>query len=133
MPTVGTRVPGTPGVSLFGAEAADTRGRLNLGQPPQVTALSVNEQVPHTANVAQAEGRSPHFRGEHEALVILGQTSKIHVPVEVKHLAAFVSGEGDALAVDGNKACRAGISAEMTRTIFFSQKTKTGVCVGCAK
>lgn len=41
--TIGTCVSGTPNMSLSGAEAADTCGTLNLSQPPQVTALPINE------------------------------------------------------------------------------------------
>lgn len=40
---VGARVSGAAGVGLPGAEAADARGALDLGQPPQVPALAVNE------------------------------------------------------------------------------------------
>lgn len=71
VPTVGTCVSGAPDVSLPGAQAADTCGTLILRQPPQVTALTVNEEVPHTAHVAEAEGGRPHLRGEHEALAVL--------------------------------------------------------------
>lgn len=67
---VGTRVSGAPDMSLPGAEAADTCGALNLGQPPQVPALPVNKEVPHTAHVAKAEGGGPYLRGEHEGLAV---------------------------------------------------------------
>ncbi len=70
--TIGTCVSGTPDMSLSGAEAADARGALNLSQPPQVAALSVDKKVPHAAHVAEAEGGCPHLRGEHEGLAILG-------------------------------------------------------------
>jgi len=68
--TVGTCVSGTPHVSLSGAETADTCGRLSLRQPPQVAALPVNEEVPHAAHEAKAEGSRPHFRGDDEGLAI---------------------------------------------------------------
>lgn len=97
--TIGTCVSGTPDVSLPGAEAADTCGALNFCQPPEVTALSINEQVPHTAHVAEAEGRRPYLRGQHEVLTILWQTSKIHVSIQIKDLTAFISRKRDALAV----------------------------------
>lgn len=69
--TVGTCVSGTPDMSLSGAEAADTCGALSLCQPPQVTALSVNEEVPHTAHITDAEGGRPYLRGEHDSLAII--------------------------------------------------------------
>lgn len=131
MSAVGTRVPGTPDVGFSGAEAADTCGALNLRQPPQVTALSVNEEVPHAAHVAQAEGGGPNLGGQHEGLAVLGQTSEIHVPVEVEDLAAFVSGKGDALAVHRDEACRAGSESICTCTMFLLQRIKTGVCGLC--
>ena len=71
VPAIGACVSGTPDMSFPGAEAADTCGALNLRQPPQVTALSIDEEVPHTAHVAEAEGRGPHLGGEHEGLAVL--------------------------------------------------------------
>lgn len=58
-------------MSLSGAEAADTCGALNLCQPPQVTALSVNKKVSDAAHVAKVQGGCPYLRGEHEGLTIL--------------------------------------------------------------
>lgn len=107
VPSVGACVSATPDVRLPGAEAADTCGTLNLCQPPQVPALAVNEEVSHAAHVAKAERGRPHLGGEHEGVAVLRQTSEIHVPVQVKDLTAFVSGEGDALAVHRYEACRA--------------------------
>lgn len=69
---VGTCVSGASDMCLSGAEAADTCGTLNLRQPPQVTALPINEEVSHAAHVAKAKGGCPHLRGEHEGLSILG-------------------------------------------------------------
>lgn len=69
---VGARFSGAPDVGLPGAEAADTCGALNLGQPPQVTALPVDEEVPDAAHVAQAEGGRPHLGREDEGLAVLG-------------------------------------------------------------
>lgn len=69
--TVAACFSGTPDMSLSGAEAADTCGALNLRQPPQVTALSVNEKVPDAAHVAKAEGGRPYLRWEHEGLTVL--------------------------------------------------------------
>lgn len=68
--TVGTGVFDAPGVSLPGAEAADTCSRLNLRQPPQVTTLSVHEEVPHAAHVAQTQRGGPDLGGEDESLTL---------------------------------------------------------------
>lgn len=69
---IGARVSGAPQMSLPGAETADTHGTLHLGQPPQVAALSIDEQVPHAAHEAEAEGGCPHLRGQNEGLPIFG-------------------------------------------------------------
>lgn len=61
----------TADVSLPGAKAADAGGHLHLGQPPQVAALAVDEEVAHAADVAEAEGGGPHLGGQDEALAIL--------------------------------------------------------------
>lgn len=102
---VGTRISAAPHVSLPGAQAADTDGALNLAQPPQVATLAVNEEVPHAAHVAQAQRGAPHLRREDETMAVVGKTAQIHVPVEVKDLAALVGRKGDAFAVHRNKAC----------------------------
>lgn len=67
---VGARVSGAPRVRLPGAEAADVGGTLDLGQPPQVAALPVDEQVPHTAHEAEAQGGCPHLGRQDEGLPI---------------------------------------------------------------
>lgn len=68
---IGTSVSATPDMSLPGAEAADTCGALNLCQPPQVSTLTVNEEVPHAPHVAKTERGCPDLRGQHEGVAIL--------------------------------------------------------------
>lgn len=69
---IGAGFSGAPQMSLPGAETADTRGALRLSQPPQVAALPVDEEVPHAANKAEAEGGCPHLGGQNEGLSIFG-------------------------------------------------------------
>lgn len=69
---VAAGLPAAADVGLPGAEAADPRGHLHLGQLPQVAALAVDEEVAHAAHVAQAQGGGPHLRGQDEALAVVG-------------------------------------------------------------
>lgn len=66
--TVSTRGAAAPLLELPGAEAADPKRALDLGQAADIAALSVDKEVAHAAHVTVVKQRRPYLRGEDEVL-----------------------------------------------------------------
>lgn len=52
---------------------------LGLSYLPDVLAASVDEQIPHAANIAIVEHSGPELSGEHKAHPVVRQTTQIKV------------------------------------------------------
>lgn len=73
--SVSTRGAAAPLLELPGAEAADPRSALDLGQAADIAALSVDKKVTHAAHVTIVEQRRPDLGGEDEVLARLRKST----------------------------------------------------------
>lgn len=98
--SVATGGAATPLLQFAGAEAANTKGALDLSQAADIAALAVDEEVTHTAHVAVVEQCGPNLRRQDEVRLGLGQAAQEHIAVQVQDLTALRGAEGHAAAVD---------------------------------
>lgn len=71
---------------LLGARGLDPSCLLDLGETADVLTLPINEQVPDAAHIAVVEQCRPHLGGEHQPQLVLRQTSKVKVVIQVQDL-----------------------------------------------
>lgn len=99
-PPIATGCAAAPLLQFSRAEAANAERALDLGQAANVPTFSVDEEVADTAHVAVVQQRRPHLWRQDESRLGLGQTSQVHVTVQVQDLTALRGAEGHAAAVD---------------------------------